>query len=579
MEQLKQFEVEKQTAINTLQQLKEVLTELGSVGIDVSADIQKLESALNVIKDDVLRIALLGAFSDGKTSVIAAWLGKIMADMKIDMDESSDRLAVYRPEGLPEKCEIVDTPGLFGDKQKEDNGHQIMYEDITRNYISEAHLILYVVDATNPLKESHNQIAHWVLRDLNKLSSTVFIINKMDEVTDLSDPMLFAEQAAIKTETLKDKLKRTANLTDEEIKALRVVCIASNPNGRGLPFWFDKLDVYRNRSRIDELKKTTAAILDNNVRSSIIAKTGLDVVADVVRQRVAEAQTSVAQLETFAKQREQECERIREDMQNGAREVKRLARQLFIELDGLEKQLMGKLRPLSIEQIRPFMEDEIGYSADNIGYKLSTKIKTVVDSYYDQTSMITSRLNQEINSQFDSSASFLDSLGIDAIKFVGEGLSKVSKISPEAIKATIFAARDLLAKTTGVIYKFKPWQASKIASGISKWAGPAGVAFSLTSDLYSAYKESELEAELKETKNEIGTMIKDSFKDLYDILSDDQKLFDFFAPQMKTFELLISNSESQVKEIRASQVLVQSISAKLNMLPLAQMIKSNIANL
>lgn len=524
MEQLKQFEVEKQSAISTLQQLKEVLTELGAIGMDVSVDIQKLEAALNTIKDDVLRIALLGAFSDGKTSVIAAWLGKIMADMKIDMDESSDRLAIYRPEGLPDKCEIVDTPGLFGDKQKEDENLQIMYEDITRNYISEAHLILYVVDATNPLKESHHQIVRWVLRDLNKLSSTVFIINKMDEVTDLSDPTLFSEQAAIKTETLKEKLQRAASLTDEEVKALRIVCIASNPNGRGLPFWFEKLDVYRNRSRIDELKKTTTSILDSSVRSTIIAKTGIDVVAGVVSQRVLAAQNSLDELEVFAKQREQECERIREDLNNGKREVKRLAGQLFNELEGLEKQLMGKLRPLDFEDIRPFMEDEIGYTQDNIGYKLSIKIKTIVDSYYDQTSLITSRLNQEINSQLDSSTSFLDSLGSDALKFVGSGLSNVSKISPDAIKATIFVARDLLAKTTGVVYKFKPWQASKLAAGISKWAGPAGMVFSLTADFYNAYKASELEAELKETKNEISTMIKEAFKDLYDIVSDDQKL-------------------------------------------------------
>lgn len=567
MEQLKQFEVEKQSAISTLQQLKEVLTELGTIGMDVSVDIQKLEAALSTIKDDVLRIALLGAFSDGKTSVIAAWLGKIMADMKIDMDESSDRLAIYRPEGLPDKCEIVDTPGLFGDKQKEDKNLQIMYEDITRNYISEAHLILYVVDATNPLKESHHQIVRWVLRDLNKLSSTVFIINKMDEVTDLSDPTLFSEQAAIKTETLKEKLQRAARLTDEEVKALRIVCIASNPNGRGLPFWFEKLDVYRNRSRIDELKKTTTSILDSSVRSTIIAKTGIDVVAGVVSQRVLVAQNSLNELEIFAKQREQECERIREDLNNGKKEVKRLAGQLFNELEGLEKQLMGKLRPLDFEDIRPFMEDEIGYMQDNIGYKLSTKIKTIVDSYYDQTSLITSRLNQEINSQLDSSTNFLDSLGSDALKFVGSGLSNVSKISPDAIKATIFVARDLLAKTTEVVYKFKPWQASKLAAGISKWAGPAGMVFSLTADFYNAYKASELEAELKETKNEISTMIKEAFKDLYDIVSDDQKLFDFFAPQLKIFDQLITDAESQVKDIRVSQNLLRGISEKLKSLP------------
>lgn len=61
--------------------------------------------------------------------------------MNISMDESSDRLSVYKPEGLPGQCEIVDTPGLFGDKERELDGKQVMYEDLTKRYISEAHLI------------------------------------------------------------------------------------------------------------------------------------------------------------------------------------------------------------------------------------------------------------------------------------------------------------------------------------------------------------------------------------------------------------------------------------------------------
>ena len=169
MEQFNQFKVEKQAALKGLEQLRAVLDELGEMGVDVGSELNKIDSAVQAVESDVLRIALLGAFSDGKTSVIAAWLGKIMADMNINMDESSDRLAIYSPEGLPEKCEIVDTPGLFGDKEKSVDGEQVMYEDLTKRYISEAHLILYVVDATNPLKESHNDIVKWVLRDLNKI--------------------------------------------------------------------------------------------------------------------------------------------------------------------------------------------------------------------------------------------------------------------------------------------------------------------------------------------------------------------------------------------------------------------------
>lgn len=222
MEQFKQFSIEKQAAIDSLLQLRSMLETLGEMEIDIGDDLQKIASAITAVESDVLRIALLGAFSDGKTSVIAAWLGKVMEDMNISMDESSDRLSIYKPEGLPGQCEIVDTPGLFGDKEREIDGEQVMYEDLTKRYISEAHLIFYVVDATNPLKESHSDIVKWVLRDLNKLSSTIFVINKMDEVANLTNQVLFDEQAVIKKENLKSKLQRAANLNAAECERLKI---------------------------------------------------------------------------------------------------------------------------------------------------------------------------------------------------------------------------------------------------------------------------------------------------------------------------------------------------------------------
>jgi|GEM_PF-272428 len=570
MDQLKQFESQKQHTLNLLGDLRGVLEELLEIGMDVQGDLAKIDSAMASVKNDVLRIALLGAFSDGKTSVVASWLGKVMEDMNIDMDESSDKLAVYTPEGLPEKCEIVDTPGLFGDKQKEVNGHQVMYEDVTRQYISEAHLILYVVDATNPLKDSHNEIVKWVLRDLNKLDSTVFVINKMDEVTDLTDPLLFDEQARIKTETLQGKLQRAISLSDDELGRLRIVCMASNPNGRGLPFWFAKPDIYKNRSRIEDLKSATGEILDSNLRDSMVAKTGLDVVSDLVAQRVKTADAQLAELDVFARQREQESGRIHDDIRQGQREVKRLAGELFRELQSMESQLMGKLRPLSLEDIRPFLEDEIGYSQEGgVGYKLGTRIKTAVDSYCDQTTQITARLSRDISRQWDSSESFLNSVSGDALKMGGKALGQLSKVNPATIKKTIFAARDVLGKMTGHVYKFKPWEATKLAGNISKWAGPVGAAITVTSDLYGAYKEHDLELELQKTKDEIGELIKSAFKDIYDVIADDEKLLNFFAPELKEFERLMTDLDEQAREVRRNQEKIGQVELKLRALPLS----------
>lgn len=90
------------------------------------------------------------------------------------------------------------------------------------------------------MKESHKDTVQWVLRDLNKLSSTVFIINKMDEVADLRDEEEFNHHAIIKKDNLLGKLDRFIQLTVDERKGINIVCLASNPNGRGLDFGFEK---------------------------------------------------------------------------------------------------------------------------------------------------------------------------------------------------------------------------------------------------------------------------------------------------------------------------------------------------
>lgn len=566
MEQFKQFSVDKNTAIGKLDQLRGLLVELGELGLDVQQDLDKIGSALASIESDVLRIALLGAFSDGKTSVVAAWLGRIMSDMRIDMDESSDRLAVYKPEGLPGECEIVDTPGLFGDKEKTLDGQKVMYEDLTRRYISEAHLILYVVDATNPLKESHGEIAKWILRDLNKLTSTVFVINKMDEVTDLSEHALFTEQAAIKRDNLKSKLQRAAGMSPEELAQLNIVCVAANPNGRGLEFWFGKPEHYESRSRINDLKAATSRVLKENVPAVLIAKTGVDVVRDVVAQKLVAARAQLDELAIYARENQEESKRIEGDIDRGRGDVKRLGGELARELQAMEKQLLNRLRPLSLEDIRGYLEDEIGYTQDGIGYKLNLNIKGAIDRFFEQSSAVTRRIQGEIGRQLDRSESFIEAMSEGVLQSASGVLKGISQVNPSVIKGTIFAARDLLGQFTGIAIKFKPWQATKFAGAIATWAGPAGGAISLGVDVYKAYKSHELEAELKKVKDEVGEVIKSAFKDIYDILADDEKMFDFFAPQLREFQRIVSAMGESARAIQKSHEKFGQIEQQLKTL-------------
>lgn len=67
------------------------------------------------------------------------------------------------------------------------------------------------------------------MRDLRKLDFAIFVINKMDEKYDTLDNEEFADGTRIKTQNLRERLIRCLNLTDREVKELKIVCIAANP--------------------------------------------------------------------------------------------------------------------------------------------------------------------------------------------------------------------------------------------------------------------------------------------------------------------------------------------------------------
>lgn len=560
MEQFKMFNMEKQDVVASLKNIQHIVMRLGMIGVDISEDIEKIEHALKNIQDDVLRIALLGAFSDGKTSVVAGWLGQVLENMKIDTDESSDRLAVYRPDNLPEKCEIVDTPGLFGDKQTDPLlGNVVEYGDITKKYLSEAHLIFYVVDATNPLKDSHKDVVKWILRDLNKLSSTIFVINKMDEVADLRDAEEFNSQAQIKRDNLLGKLRRFADLNPTESSTVNIVCISSNPNNRGLEYWFDKHETYEARSRIGALKSITNSLINGVTRDVLVKKTGMDVITDLLRTKIARTQSEFDELGIYEKTLASEIGRIEEDIHQARREVLTAKSDLLNELIEYDKRLMSKVRTLSQEIAHAFLQDEIGNSADDVGFKLRLKIEQSCERCFQRSASIMRKVASDIEHQLDSSESFINSISSTALKASGKLLSKVGNLPVGTIKAGIFAARDAISSIAGISIKFKPWGAVKFAANISKWAGPAGLGIQLLTDIFSIKQQRDAQNALIDLQKKIGDMIAEHFKVLYEILGDEQQVFANFAPQIPACENILKQQRACLAELQEKQAVLASI--------------------
>jgi GTPase Era involved in 16S rRNA processing len=565
MEQFKQFNASKTEVIKSLDNLQNLVGALEKLGLDVTQDIDKIKKAIGDVQADALRIALLGAFSDGKTSVVAGWLGQVMKDMKIDTNESSDALAIYRPENLQDRCEIVDTPGLFGDKEKAaENGALVQYGDITKNYISEAHLIFYVVDATNPLKESHQDIVRWVLRDLNKLSSTIFVINKMDEVADLRDAEEFQQQSSIKKNNLLDKLQRFVDLSPAEREAINVVCVASNPNSRGLEFWLEQKDLYDQRSRISELKQVTQRVLDGSGRETLIKKTGIDVVRDVLGKKIAMAKDELIKFELLAANQRRDSARIQEDIDEGKRKVLATVGNLYQELSNLEKDLLNSIRTLPRDQVHAFLEAEIGFTKNDIGEKLRFRIDYLFSTAFNQSSTIMNGISASIEHQLDTSSDFADSITASALSASSRALSAVSKIPVESIKSGVFLARETLKNLTGYVYKFKPWEATKLAANISRWAGPIGAGIQVLTDVISVAQQQRAEAELKQLQNDLAEVVKSHFAEPMKLLKDHDKVMEIFAPQIKAFEKILIEQEESLDNLRNRQTQLADLETHLS---------------
>ena len=562
MEQFELYRAKKDEVIKRLAGLRAIVVKLEDIGLDVHDDISKIGKAIMDVEDDILRVALIGAFADGKTSVIAGWLGRVMSNMKIDLDESSDELTIYHPDDLPEKCEIIDTPGLFGSKTKyADNTENevIQYGDITKKYLSEAHLILYVVDATNPLKDSHKDEIEWILRKLNKLSSTVFVINKMDEVADLRDSNDFSNQSRIKKENLLKKLTRFLDLSIDEISQIQTVCVASNPQNRGLDYWLDKKETYEERSRIGELRKMTNTILGETCKAFLITKTGLDVLNDIIRNKIAAANNEYAKLDLFVEAISTEIQRIEQDIAKGTASIISAKTDLEQELIDMENQLNGRIRLLSAKDIVAFLEDEIGYSKDDVGYKLRLRIENAYERCFQRFTDAINGIRSSIEKELESSDNFIESISSSALIATGKVLRNVNQLPIGTIKDAVFAARDTIAKLTGVVMKFKPWQAEKLAAIISKYAGPIGAGIQVLADLTEMVMQHKVENKLKETRSQIKEMVKEHFKHVYDILADHRKVLEVFAPQIASFEEILLNQKTSLQKLMEKRGELESI--------------------
>ncbi|GHQ44303.1 hypothetical protein JP0068_05610 [Helicobacter pylori] len=115
-ETLKQFKENQKRNQENLNKLLDFVKTGEKYGIKIEESFkEKINSAIQSTAK--LRVALVGGFSEGKTSIAATWIERLDKSMKIDHE-----------------IELVDTPGLFGFKEKiADSGKIEHYKILPKN--------------------------------------------------------------------------------------------------------------------------------------------------------------------------------------------------------------------------------------------------------------------------------------------------------------------------------------------------------------------------------------------------------------------------------------------------------------
>ena len=535
METLKVFNKKKEDVFKMLDNLLLVLKEGKELGVDIEPEyIAKIEKSIDENKDKKLKVVLIGGFSEGKTSIAAAWLEEYDKNkMKIAMTESTDDIREYNVGNI----NLVDTPGLFGFKE---TVNKEKYKDITRKYISEANIVLYVMNSDNPIKESHKEEIQWLFKDLNLLPRTVFILSRFDNVADIEDDNDYNGMLKIKRDNVLKRLENFEIIHAEESQKVPIVAVAANPFDEGIEYWLGKLEEFKKLSHIDSLQHATSDIVEKNGGiDSVLLETQKSIIREVLELKIPLATKKVEKLDKEYKNLNNVIDQMNEDSTNLKTkifDVKKYLKNFVIELF---RDLILQLKGTTLETFNDFFERNLG----DKGIILSNKILDEFDKKVFDIETDVQRLEKNLNNEIYNFKEFTQNSSLEKFK-VGSQMMKMANLN--LTNASVIAVRDFL----NLSIKFKPWQAVKIAkfinNGVPIIGSIAGIAF----ELWDSYSKKQKEDEFLRTKNKIKEDFEKQREEYVELIENpeefDKKIFkSYFKLQNNIVDLSNELSEKE----------------------------------
>ncbi|WP_187883186.1 LeoA/HP0731 family dynamin-like GTPase [Helicobacter pylori] len=536
-ETLEQFKRNQKKNQEILKKLLDFVHTGEEYGIKVEESLKdKIHNAIKNVAGQKLKVALVGGFSCGKTSIAAAWIDRLDESMKIDHKESSDAVKIY---DIDDEIELVDTPGLFGFKEKiTDSGKIERYKDITKKYISEAHLILYALNPSNPIKESHKDDLNWLFRTLNLLSRTIFVISRFDEEADIEDEEDYNKRFKIKKENVQNRLNELISLSEEEKESLIIVAVAANPFDLGVEHWLKHQEEFQKLSHIKTLQDATQKkIKENGGKLTIIEEAKKSVIQDVVYRQMPPAKQALQDINREMEYLNKTLEKRRKDIQDLNKEISQARIHLREFITRYFSDLILQVLGTSLETFNDFVIREIGDKGINIETKVQNEFERQTQGISNEIAKIETTFNADM-SFFEKHAGAFGKIGIDLLKQSGFINATNIKLARDALVATgKFVGIDLALK-------FRPWGAVNLAGSINKGLPLIGLAF----EVWDSWKESQKIEKLEKAKEEMKSNFDGQKQEILALINDETRFKQTCFPMALELEECIQECEESVKK-------------------------------
>lgn len=537
------FSQQKQQALNVLEKLAEFVRQGDELGMGIHPDlVQKVLKGLEDVQDEKLRVALIGGFSEGKTSIAAAWMERLdKASMKISHQESSNEVKIYEVEGA---LQLIDTPGLFGFKEQLNTDTMAIekYKDITKRYVSEAHLVLYVMNSTNSIKESHREDLQWLFRTLNLLPRTVFVLSRFDEVADVADEADYLEKFLIKKSSIAQRLDEVLRLSAEEKASVSIVAVAANPFDLGTEHWLSHLDEFKQLSHIGKLQEATRAKIQHNGGAMALAnEVKKSIISDIIEKQLPVARDGFEKLNLEAQRMasmrdDQDYELGKASGKIGSARINLRGRMLRYFED-----LILQSKGVSLETFNDFFHREIGSE----GVLINQRVQEI---FSDEVSSITQDLNRiqvKVDSELVQFHNVVMALGKHGLDYLSKG-GLINNQSVLLVRDGISSAAKAMGMDLGGLLKFKPWGATNLANGLNGALSVLGLAI----EAWDSWKQEERKRKFQEAMVQMQENLRGQCREIITLI-DGEQFEERFFPAFLQLQNQLQALQNELNQISA----------------------------